>query len=52
LNAKLLRGKTGLGLDISPTSAELENMKRENWTTQTKEKGGHTKKGRTTNFTN
>jgi len=33
LNAKLLRGKTGLGLDISHTSAELENRKRENWTT-------------------
>jgi len=52
LNAKLLRGKTGLGFDISHTSAELKNRKRENWTTQKKEKGGHTKKGRTTNFTN
>jgi hypothetical protein len=52
LNAKMLRGKTGLGLDISHTSAELNNRKRENWTTQKKEKGGHTKKGRTTKFTN
>jgi hypothetical protein len=33
-------------------NATSNNRKRENWTTQKKEKGGHTKKGRTTKFTN
>jgi hypothetical protein len=34
-----------------PTSAELKDRKRKNWTTHKKEKEGHTQKGRTTNFT-
>jgi hypothetical protein len=44
LNAKLLRGKTGLGLDISPTFAELKNMKRENWTPKEGERRTHKKR--------
>jgi hypothetical protein len=31
---------------MSPTSAELKDRKRKNWTTHKKEKGGHTQKGK------